>query len=124
MMSQWFVGGPGKAIVTNDFRVGGNYENKMILATEGDTHQGCGTPGGPNAYIHSGQYLEIIPPEKIVFTWNSHLVADSRVTIELRDCGDTTDLTLTHELLETEELRQKHTGGWNHCLTNLANYLG
>lgn len=122
-MSQWFIGGDGTAKVTNDFRVGGSYQNIMTLKPSADGRQGCGTPSSSNERVHFGTYLEISPPEKIVFTWNSQVVEDSRVTIQLRDLGDSTELTLTHELLETEELRQGHSRGWDVCISNLAQYL-
>ena len=123
IMSQWFFPGEGKAVITNDFRLGGSYENKMILEAGTDGHQGCGSPSAADTYIHFGEYLEISPPVKIVFTWNSHLIKDSRVTIDLRDLGDSTELTLTHTLLGTEEIKQKHSGGWEGCLAKLVNYF-
>lgn len=123
-MSQWFYPGEGKAIVTNDCRVGGRFENTMVVTPSAKGGNACGAPSETNTYIHTGEYLEIVPPEKIVFTWNSHVVTNTRVTVELRDLGDSTELTLTHELLETEELRKTHTGGWDGCLLNLENYLG
>ncbi len=123
VMSEWFIPGDGKAIVTNDFRLGGSFKNTMIFNPEEGEHQSSCTVMENNTYIHTGEYLEIIPPEKIVFTWSSHLVTNSRVTIELQDLGDSTELTLTHELLDTEDLREKHSGGWEGCLANLANYL-
>lgn len=123
IMNQWFFCGD-QAIVTNDFRTGGNYQNKMIFKAKVDGAHACSSPSETTTYTHSGEYLEIIPPEKLVFTWNSHLVKDSRVTIELRDLGDATELTLTHELLETEVLRQQHTEGWEGCLANLSNFFG
>ncbi len=122
-MSQWFIGGPGTPVVTNDFRVGGKFENRMNIIPVGE-HKGCQTTTGPATHVHTGEYLEIIPEEKLVFTWNSPSVTNTRVTIELRDLGDSTELTLTHELIETESLREGHTEGWNVCLTNLSSYLG
>ncbi len=122
-MSQWFYCGIGSALVTNTLRVGGSYENKMLLYPDAQ-HPGCGTSTEPDTYTHFGEYLEIIPPEKIVFTWNSAIVSDSRVTIELRDLGESTELLLTHALLETEDLRQKHSFGWEGCLANLVTYFG
>jgi uncharacterized protein YndB with AHSA1/START domain len=122
-MSRWFFPGSGRAVVAADFRKGGKYQNEMILNGLEHEGPGCGSVSESGSYMHNGEYLEIVPPERLVFTWNSHLVKDSRVTIELRDLGDSTELTLTHDLLETEDLRVKHNGGWEGCLTNLAKYL-
>ncbi|MBN8548347.1 MAG: SRPBCC domain-containing protein [Deltaproteobacteria bacterium] len=123
LMSQWFRPPDGKAIVSNDFRVGGSYQNTMIFSSDPNGHKGCGADCTSSSRPHHGSYLEIVPPEKIVFTWNSQIVSNSRVTVELRERGESTELTLTHELLETEELRQQHSGGWDMCLSNLEKFF-
>ena len=62
-MAQWFYGmETGQAKVKCDFRVGGKYAIEMS-----NPEITC-TP--------SGEYLEIVPPRKIVFTWNSPGVCD------------------------------------------------
>jgi uncharacterized protein YndB with AHSA1/START domain len=72
-----------------------------------------------------GEYRELIPGRKIVFTWRwdddevweNHT---STVTVELQDSpGGGTDLRLTHEQLPNEESRAGHTGGWNSALDKL-----
>ena len=73
--------------------------------------------------MHRGEYLEIKPPEKLVFTWNSPAVQNTRVTVELKDLGDSTEIWLTHELLPTEEARKSHEGGWNGCMVKLERLL-
>lgn len=117
IMCKWFFCKEGKAIVKNDFKVGGTYENEMIHTN------GCATSLDSSSHLHYGEYVEISPPEKIVFTWNSALVKNSRVTVELQNMGESTELTLTHELLETENLRDQHRMGWEGCLINLLNYM-
>lgn len=119
IMSKWFVPGSGKAVVKNDFRVDGTFENSMIFNSD----TGCGTTSETNTFLHTGKYLEIVPPEKLVFTWTSHLVTNSKVTLLLKDLGDSTDLTIIHELLDTQELRDMHNDGWTGCLESLAQYL-
>lgn len=123
LMQQWFYPGGGKAIVKIDLRVGGSYSNEMILRAQDKACDVSAASAQEESYIHTGEYLEIDPPERIVFTWNSPLVQNTRVTLDLRDLGESTELTLTHELLETEDLIQKHTGGWEGCLANLSSYL-
>jgi uncharacterized protein YndB with AHSA1/START domain len=68
---------------------------------------------------HEGEYLEIKPPEKLVFTWNTQAVQNTRVTVELKDLGETTELWLTHELLHEEKQRAAHQGGWETCMAKL-----
>lgn len=122
LMKQWFFcGARTRCEVKNELRVGGAYQNTMYF--EADPSAGCGSHKEVETVNHTGEYLELIPPEKIVFTWSSHLVTNSRVTIVLSDKGDFTELVLTHELLETEELRQMHNGGWEGCLENLEKFF-
>lgn len=118
IMQQWFIPANGSAVTKNDLRVGGRYEHEMI---QNGSSLCDGTENKPGTrYPHHGEYLEIKPPEKLVFTWNTNLVKDTRVTVEFRDLGESTELTLTHEFFPSEELRAGHDGGWTTCLNNLA----
>jgi len=75
-----------------------------------------------------GEYRELQPGKKIVFTWQweddedweSHV---SIVTVELDDAGDGTELRLTHEKLPNEESRDGHTRGWNSALDKLEKFF-
>ena len=75
---------------------------------------------------HTGEYREIDPPHRLVFTWRSPYTGHepSLVTIELRPLppGDRTELTLTHERLPAAEV-ENHRGGWGTILGNLDVYL-
>lgn len=121
IMQQWFFPGTWSAETTIDLTVGGTWKNEMIDDGSGN-HNGKKAEAGAR-YPHFGAYLEIKPPEKLVFTWNSHAVENTRVTIELRDLGESTELTLTHEFFPTEDLRAAHDNGWNGCLSNLINHF-
>lgn len=122
LMSQWFT--PADAWSANtkiDLRVGGSYAHEMVA---GGPDGACNTSlKAGDKVMHSGEYLEIIPPEKIVFTWNTPSVQNTRVTVELRDLGEETELWLTHEFLPTEELRKGHTQGWQACTDHLEQFL-
>ena len=124
MMKDWFYCGEGRAEVENDLRVGGSYRNEMITKPSMKEGSGCGAPADQTSHLHTGEYLEVVPPEKIVFTWNSHVVTNSRVTVELRELGDSTEVWITHDQLETEDLRNQHNMGWDGCLDNLEKYFG
>jgi Uncharacterized conserved protein len=108
-MSQWFFcSQPGGTKVTNDLRPGGKYVVEM-------SHD------GEPVVIH-GVYLEIMPPTKLVFTWNSTRgVKDSTVTLELSPIPDGTKLVITHEL--PEDKVQEHREGWIACFDNLEAFL-
>jgi uncharacterized protein YndB with AHSA1/START domain/DNA-binding transcriptional ArsR family regulator len=94
----------------NTFKVGGHYEHNM-LSTDG------------TAYNHLGEYKEIVPFKKIVFTWNSNVVKNTIVTIELEEVNGFTELKLTHDLFPTEEIKEQHHQGWKECLQNLTQCL-
>jgi uncharacterized protein YndB with AHSA1/START domain/DNA-binding transcriptional ArsR family regulator len=111
IMRKWFFPEEGwTADVTNEFKVGGRYRIDM--------HE----PDG-NTWSHSGEYKEIDPPNKIVFTWNSDEVKETQVTVEFIKTAGGTEIILTHEFLPDEEQREQHRGGWTGCLSNLEKTL-
>ena len=71
-----------------------------------------------------GEYRELQPGKKIVFTWQweddeeweNHI---SIVTVELDDADGGTKLRLRHEQLPNEESRDGHRQGWNSTLNKL-----
>lgn len=74
----------------------------------------------------SGTYKEIRPAEKLVYTWwwdNEPGFPETRVTVELRAQGNSTELWLTHELLSTGKMREEHQKGWNICLDRVGAFL-
>jgi uncharacterized protein YndB with AHSA1/START domain len=113
-MSRWLVcTRDWTPTATNDFRVGGKYRVEMRSGTR--------TVG-----VASGEYWEIEPPRRLVFTWTSEgniVVRDSVVTIELRAMGAQTELLLTHDLDPETDAGRAHAEGWEGCLANLERYL-
>jgi uncharacterized protein YndB with AHSA1/START domain len=109
-MSQWFFcSEPGGTKVTNDLRVGGKYVVEM--------------PHDGHPVIIHGVYLEIVPPTKLAFTWNSTRgVKDSIVTFELSPIPQGTKLVITHEL--PEDMVPEHREGWLVCFDNIETFLG
>jgi len=96
-----------------DLRVGGAYRVEMH-------HK------GGNVHTVMGAYREIRPPEKVVFTWRweaDPAAHESLVTVEFRDLGASTEVTITHEQLPSGEQRDKHNQGWIGCTERLAKYL-
>ena len=95
----------------NDPRVGG----KFLITMMGDG----------SVHPHTGEYLEIDRPRKLVFTWysKSTAMASSTVTVELAPAaGGGTDLTLTHVGLPEKQV-QGHAGGWTGITEALSGHL-
>ena len=75
-----------------------------------------------------GEYREIIPGKKIVFTWkhkDDKLWENrtSMVTVEFSDRNGGTELRLKHEQLPSEESRDDHNQGWNSLLDKLEKFV-
>ncbi len=111
IMSKWYFPGPNMhAVCTVDLRVGGRYEVQM-QPKEGDP------------YIAIGVYKEIVPQEKLVFTWlwrGEDASMESLVTLLFKPLGKgETELTLLHERFSSDEERDKHGEGWVGTLDQL-----
>lgn len=89
-------------------------------------------------YEGGGDYLEVAPPEKIVFTWawkqySLDAAADAEpvmkqplteVTVEFFALGaESSELVLTHRGFTSAKERQDHERGWNGCFDELAKTL-
>ncbi len=90
-----------------DFKVGGKYHIDFVSYEKSNW----------------GEFLEIIPNQKIVFTWCQDPTPgskpDTTVTITLKEESGKTKLTLTHVGFTDLELRDAHNGGWNGGLDDL-----
>ena len=76
-----------------------------------------------------GEYRELVPGKKIVFTWqwDDDEVWENRtslVTVEFSDRDDGTEVRLRHEQLPSEESRNRHNEGWNSVLDRLEQFVG
>jgi len=81
----------------------------------------------PNAVEMIGEVLEIVPPDRIVFTWghaNGKPIppGGSRVTIVLEPDHSATRLRLLHEF-EEETVRDEYIQGWRFQLALFANVV-
>ncbi len=75
-----------------------------------------------------GEYLEVDPPHRVVFTWGIEGSGDlppgsSTVEVVLAPDGDETVVTLTHRDLPTQEFRRSHREGWSERLSLLGGLL-
>ena len=74
-----------------------------------------------------GEYVELDPPHRLVFTWGWEPggsgrvpVGTSTVEIELLPTDEGTMLRFTHRGLPDEEAAQSHGHGWDHYLERLV----
>ena len=113
-MKQWWAPGDMTLpIAEAELRVGGIFRIGMR------------EPGGA-MHITSGVYREVVPNEKVSFTWQWEDWDDPvemLVTLEFRDVEGGTELTLTHEFFPDEAAREAHGEGWGGCLDNLEKFL-
>jgi uncharacterized protein YndB with AHSA1/START domain len=76
--------------------------------------------------IAVGEYVELDPPHRVVFTWgwdgeeSVTPPGSSRVEVLLAPDGDGTHLRLIHHDLPSTESAEKHGHGWRHYLDRLA----
>jgi uncharacterized protein YndB with AHSA1/START domain len=112
-LRQWFA--PGDMTVPEavaDLRPGGRYR---IVMQE---------PGGERHTI-SGEYREILPNERLRFSWQwegNPSVTEVEVAFRAIDASRT-ELTLTHTEFSSEDARDRHGKGWAGCLSNLRRYV-
>jgi uncharacterized protein YndB with AHSA1/START domain len=113
-LSQFMLPMPGmpQPQTETDAREGGNF---TIIMQVGD-----------NKIPHTGKYLEISRPDKLVFTWESPFSTDgSIVTLKFTEVGENkTCVELTHIKFIDEETRENHEGGWGNILESLDKILG
>ncbi len=133
-ITQWFRPANGSSSAELDVRPGGRYRISVHPS-----------PDLPAADI-VGTYLEVVPPERLVYTFGWELPAlddlggladledrdrrlenlkdlNSLVTVRFRDLGGSTEVSITHERLATQGLRAFHIFGWESVLDNLADVV-
>ncbi len=81
--------------------------------------------GPDREYEHTGEYLAVEPPSKLVFTWISNSTGNqpTLVTVELFERGDDCELVLTHERFASAEAARHHRGGWGQIIDRLECHL-
>ena len=98
-----------------DFRPGGTYRVCMR------------SPEGADYWV-GGVYLEIIEPERLVFSWSHEEEGgtrghETRVTVTLEGFEGKTKLTLTQAIFDSEAARTEHNEGWTDSLDRLDAFL-
>lgn len=112
MMKWWATKDAVTLRAEADLRVGGRFR-VAFKTPDGETHDVSGT------------YLDIIPHEKLAFTWAwiTTPERESQVTLTFKDEGEKTLLTLHHEKFADEKARDDHRSGWSEALDNLEHFI-
>lgn len=75
---------------------------------------------GAEPHVLVGEYKEIVPNEKLVFTWKwedaENEFPETLVTVHFLDQGENTEVKITHEKLPSKESAEGHHQGWNSTL--------
>jgi uncharacterized protein YndB with AHSA1/START domain len=116
-LKAWFAVGEGYStpIAEINLRVGGRYR------------LGMQPPGSARVDVATGEYQQIQPPSRLVFTWRwegapaGAPVTLVTVTINPHPLG--TELILTHERFDDAGSRDQHAAGWRGCLDQLERLL-
>jgi uncharacterized protein YndB with AHSA1/START domain len=87
-----------------DLRAGGSYRIEMHRI------------GGGERIAVRGEFLELIPPRRLVYTWRWEAafaeMAPTLVTVEIDGSPDGTLLTLRHDDFADPGIREQHRTGW------------
>ncbi|MEE9447381.1 MAG: SRPBCC domain-containing protein [Arenicellales bacterium] len=80
---------------------------------------------GDQKIPHTGEYIEVDRPNKLVFTWVSPATSDdSTVTLNFKAMSsNTTEIHLSHVTFPDEQSRSSHEGGWSNILSSLAKLI-
>ena len=117
-ISHWWGPDEGPVLIAHiDARVGGRFRVRF-RKLDGTEHEA------------RGECLEIVYCKRLVMTWQWAVGGEpderdkvSRVAIDLRPIDSGTELTLTHEQLQTEISSNSHKWGWSGALDKLERYL-
>jgi uncharacterized protein YndB with AHSA1/START domain len=108
-IARWF-GPEGIEVVSAecDARVGGRFR-VVMRAPDGETHDVSGT------------YREVVPGQKLVFSWAwiSTPERESLVTVLITGDSNESMLTLKHEQFFDEPARDRHHYGWSGAIDKL-----
>jgi len=100
-----------------------------VDVTEGGAWRTCMRDSADGAeYWSSGVYLEVVPPEKLVFSfrWDpreGQPDEDTLVTVTFADRDGKTELTFHQSGFVTDASRDGHLDGWRETLDDLAGRL-
>ena len=113
LIKQWFF--PGNMHIgecSTELIVGGHYRISMVNEKQ-------------ETNTVTGKYLEIVKPEKIVFTWGWEGPDryESIVTVLFTEEAEGTKINIEHDRLMDQKAVELHNIGWLGCLENLSLFI-
>jgi uncharacterized protein YndB with AHSA1/START domain len=128
LLRQWLTGPGGTSPHAEvDARIGGEFR---ITMTSRVGELFALIPGQTGVVHMVGRYLEIVRPERLVFTvgWEEFPTIRldreaTTVTVEFHERDGETDLVLTHERNPSRRIRAFHRYGWRGSLRKLDSLL-
>ena len=108
ILAKWFAPGPRTPLAEIlDVRPGGGF--RIVMKGEEDA---------PTAV---GEYQDVVPGEKLVFTWgwDGDPSQPTLVTVTFRDVSGGTEVTLLHERFASAETCDHHRMGWQAIMDKL-----
>ena len=114
-IARWFAPSSvktGTEQASIDARVGGRY--RLSFTMQNGEYSEVG-----------GVYREMVPNERLVFSWAWHSTPERElmVTVSLKPDGNGTLLTLHHEQFFDQAARDAHERGWSGMLDKLEAYF-
>ena len=115
-LCQWLAPGPMSAVsAETELQVGGKF--RMTIKGSMD-----GLPENAERRVSvEGEYTEIVPDERVSFTWRPDWNTDgeSQVTVRLRDVDGGTEMLFTHERISSTDSCTGYNRGWASCFEKL-----
>lgn len=114
-LTSWFAASSEMSTIVHklELHVGGHYRIEML------------EPNGTSHVMH-GEYIALDPYNQLVFTWeweSEEQNVNSLVTIDLTESKDSTNMLLTHEKFDSQDLADLHSEGWTGCLAQLEEFF-
>jgi len=104
-------------LAETDLRVGGSFRVRFRML-DGTEHES------------SGEYIEVVRPTRLVMSWRwtnggdaAEAGEESRIEIDLHPIATGTELTFTHDRLQTTASRDSHEWGWNGAVDKLERHF-
>jgi uncharacterized protein YndB with AHSA1/START domain len=115
VLRRWFHAGSDweTTVAEVDLRVGGAV--RLVMRN----------PHKDEEYGARGEYVEIDPPHRLVFTWiwDRDPSTPQLIEIDFEEADGATTVRFTHRDLWDEEAVRDHEDGWSTCFDNLERAL-